>query len=370
MKSNKITFFACDNGDASLIEAHGWTIMTDINYRQAAADEDDDQVLDFAPEIRKACNDDRLSIFVLTHPDEDHLRGFGEIFHLGKPENRDDNPDDDTMKIIVDEIWCSPYATNPNYETDISKPVLDEIARRKNLLGTKEGEYSGNRLRILSATDASLEFVTPGVEWRLLAPTEEEANIPESKEGSDEKNSSNPSSLVIQWTITVGGKQSNVILAGDSTVDIWERINEDYSDDQIKWHILLSPHHCSRHSMGRKVIKDDKEEFVWSESAVSGLNHPTSRLAHVVSSSRKFGSEHPPHPDARDEYYKILAQDSEVNDAVRKRFKVTAGNAGEDAKHIVFKFTSSGPTLAALTGTTGFTVSSSTQGGGYGRSHQ
>ena len=47
MTNNKITFFACDNGDASLIEAHGHTILTDVNYRQAAANEDD--APDFAP---------------------------------------------------------------------------------------------------------------------------------------------------------------------------------------------------------------------------------------------------------------------------------------------------------------------------------
>ena len=344
--------------------------MTDINYRQGAKDDNDDEVLDFAPEIRKACNNDRLSVFVLTHPDEDHLRGFGEIFHLGRPENRKIDSDGEALKIIVDEIWCSRYAADPNYTTDISKPVLDEIARRLKIQSTKDGENPGNRIRILSATDACVEILTSGLEWRLLAPTEEEANIPETKDGSDEKNSSNPSSLVIQWTITVGDKRSNLILAGDSTVEIWERMYKDYSHDQLKWHILLSPHHCSRHSMGRKEIKNGKEEFLWSENAISGLNHPTSNRAHIVSSSRKFGSEHPPHPDARDLYHKILAQDGEVNDAVRKRFKVTAGEAGKEAKHIVFKFTSSGPALAALTGTSGAVISSSTQGGGYGRRYR
>ena len=367
MARNKITFFACDNGDASLIEAHGWTIMTDINYRQAAANGDDDSVLDFAPQIRKACSENKLSVFVLTHPDEDHLRGFDEIFYLGKPEDRDDDPDDGDVKIIVHELWCSPYAADPNYTTDVSKPVLDEIARRKKLLGTDEGNKSGNRLQILSATNGTIKKLASGLEWRLLAPTSKEADIPQASNNLPE-NSSNPSSLVIQWTITVGGSKSIVILAGDSTVEIWERIDKDYSDYQIKWHILLSPHHCSRHSMGRKETKDGKEEFIWSEEAISGLNNPASYRAHVVSSSRKFGSEHPPHPDARDKYYKILAQGGLVNTEVQERFKITAGKKGKNAEHIVFNFTSTGPTLAVLTGTVGISKPSVTQGGGYGTS--
>ena len=363
MANNRITFFACDNGDASLIEAHGLTIMTDINCRQSAIEED--PALDFAPLIRKACNDDRLTVFVLTHPDEDHLRGFGEVFHLDKPDNRDDDPDEGDLKIIVDEIWCSPYAAKPNYKTDVSKPILDEITRRKKLQGTVEGRKDGNRVRVLSADDGAKEKLTNGLEFRLLAPTEEEADIPKAASGSSE-NSSNPSSLVIQWTITVGNRPSKVVLGGDSTVEIWERIHQDYRDDQIEWHVLLAPHHCSRHSMGRKEIENGKEVFIWSEDAIAGLNHPASLLAHVVSSSRKFGGDRPPHPDARKRYYDILAKGGKVDEQVRKRFKVTAGKQGDDPKDIVFNFTSSGPALASLAATSVMSTPSSTGGGGYG----
>ena len=286
--------------------------------------------------IRKACNDDRLSIFVLTHPDEDHLRGFGEIFHLGKPEDRDNDPDEGDVKIIVDEIWCSPYAAAPNYTTDVSKPVLDEITRRKKLQGTPDAENVGNRLKILSATDGAAKGLAPGLEWRLLAPNKEEVDIPKAVGGSSE-NSSNPSSLVIQWTITVGGRASKVLLGGDSTVEIWERIYRDYDGDQIDWHVLLAPHHCSRHSMGRKEFKGEKEVFIWSKDAIGGLNHPASARARVVSSSRKFGSEHPPHPEAREQYYRMLAQGGQVDAEVRKQFKVTTGQKGRRRRGYCFQ---------------------------------
>jgi len=51
---NKLTIFACGNGDSIMIEALNKTILTDINYRtEQAEDEDNNQVPDFAPDIRE-----------------------------------------------------------------------------------------------------------------------------------------------------------------------------------------------------------------------------------------------------------------------------------------------------------------------------
>lgn len=366
MADHKITFFVCDNGDASLIEAHGMTIMTDINYRQDCTNDENEDVPDFAPTIRRACSDNHLGVFVLTHPDEDHLGGFGDVFHLGDPDDHDDDPDEGDIKIVVDEIWCSPYGADPNYDTDKSKPLLDEIKRRKILQGTTKGEKAGNRLKVLSASNAALQALTSGIDYRVLAPTKAEADIPKS-EDDEPKNSSNPSSLIIQWTITVKGRASKVIIGGDTSVEVLERLDLNYGEDELGWNILLAPHHCSRLSLGRKYIEDGEEKFDWSKGALAALNHPVGAKAHVVSSSRKFGSKHPPHPQARDKYYEILAGDEVVDDDVRDRFKVTAGKHGEKAKDVVFKFTSLGPTFAKLSAPVVISSPAATGGGGYGR---
>lgn len=371
--ANKITFFASGNGDSVLLQAHGQTVMTDINYRASRAqDDDDDEVPDFAPEIRKACSDDHLDIFVLTHPDQDHLSGFGEIFHLGPPEDWEDDPDEGEMKIIVDEIWCSPYSANPLYTTDASRPVIDEIKRRKVLQGTAGVETDGNRLVIMDTSIYETGEIVAGLAWRLIAPTPDEADILESDD-PDKPNTSNPSSLVIHWTITVGGKENHVLLGGDSTVEVWERIHDEYLEDQpetLAWHILLALHHCSRRSIGRVENEGtDDETFVPSEKAEAAIGEQQGS-GHVVSSSNRVvrGGQSPPSHHAKTRYLKILANGREVTDEERERFLCTGGNKeGDKVEHIVFKFSSAGPTKALLAAPMVQTSNSSSgRGGGYG----
>ena len=339
MTDNKITFFAVDNGDSVLLEAHGKTIMTDLKYRIPDPNNGNSDLDDIAPIILGACNNDRLDVFVLTHPDKDHLLGYDKIFHVGAPHHLSLKPTDGDVKIIVDEIWCSPYALKPNYVTDEAKPVLDEISRRYKLSNSVEGLLNGNRLRVLTAGNGEQESLLGGLEWRLLAPTASEAEIPRASKNEPEK-SSNPSSLVIQWSVTVGNSTSKVLLGGDSTVEVWERINSDYRTFQKEWNILLAPHHCSRHSIGRD---EGSDTFKFSDEAISALNNPTGNSPCIICSSRKFKTgQTPPNPLAYKKYLGFLSQHGQTSNDSESRFFITAGKDKKKPAHIVFNFTAKG----------------------------
>lgn len=374
---NKLTAFASGNGDTVLIEAHRKTILTDIHYRQNGAEDDDnDEVPDFAPDIRAACPNHHLSIFVLTHPDKDHLGGAEAIFHLGPPGAWDPDPRDGEPKIIMDEIWCSPYAVDPHYVTEQSEPMINEIKRRYKLRGTPEGAKDGNRLVVMDASTHPSGAVVPGlIEWRLLAPMPAERDIPEAPEG-ESPTSSNPTSLVIRWTVTVGGARNYILIGGDATVEVLERIERQIhrkAPDDLAWHILLALHHCSRRSIGR-VYNDnhDDEEFEESDAALKALGEQRGN-GYVISSSRrvKCAGSTPPSFHAKNRYLKILAGAGEVTDAVRARFLCTGGNEdGDKPEHVIFHLTAAGPTKpqrpksAAIVAGVG--TSSVGRGGGYG----
>src|SRR5690606_1734760 len=127
---------------------------------------------------------------------------------------------------------------------------VDEIKRRKALIGTLDGDRGGNRLVIMDTATHTSGKIADSFEWRLLAPTPAEWDIP----NTDPPTSSNPTSLVIQWTVTRGWGDNKILILGDTSVDVLERLEKDVQQknpEHIAWHVLIAPHHCSRRSIGR-----------------------------------------------------------------------------------------------------------------------
>lgn len=306
MPVNKLTFFPVANGDTTLLEFDGTTILTDINLRNGAGDDENDECYDIASDLLDAfeANDGQfefsLDLFVLTHPDEDHLRGFEDFFHLGAPNRYK------PQSVLIAEIWISPYCAAPNYDTKESAPVFCEINRRLGLLGRAEAALDGNRIKVMSTDRYDAGKFRPSISWILLSPTDHEADIPKS-EDPEQPHSSNPSSLVIRWSINTGQKSYAYILGGDATCANWERVSAAYTEDQLSWHILLSPHHCSRYTMGTKDLETDN--FSFSEHAVTALSHKLDS-GFVVSSSKKIvnNDDDPPSYDAKAKYLGILGK--------------------------------------------------------------
>lgn len=340
----QVRFFPVNNGDTALIEAGGHVVLTDIHYRDACTD-DNDEAYDFAPELRKACKRSsqryELDIFVLTHPDKDHLGGAVKLLHLGPPDTYD--PDVHAPLILARELWVSPYALTA-YETEISKPVLKEIRRRLRLQDTPAGERDGNRLKVLAADgDEVSGMVGPELEWQLLAPTDEEATIPPPDPNVPDAPapSCNDSSLVIRWTLRCGRAEGRFLIGGDAGVDVWERIWRDYgaNQDPLRWHVLLAPHHCSRSPMARK--DQETEEYIYSPDALTALGQVEGD-GFVVSSSKpvKRDNDNPPSWEAKQRYLSILKQANPEH--VERRFlNPESHNDGKPAP-VVFELTSAG----------------------------
>ena len=271
--SASITFFPVSNGDMTLICLdNGQTILIDCNIRGDADNEKDDTP-DVASDLRDRLKRDAqkrlyVDVFLLSHPDRDHVSGLRNHFHLGPPDEWSEDDD----KICILEMWSSPTvfrrasANNPLCED--AKAWAKEARRRvkrfrEDRFDTAETErilimgedVDGKTDDIpdivvkLDDTMSACNGIEAGVfEARLLGPLT-------TNNGEDEEElKKNDSSVILRFSLKGGGisDQCRFLTGGDAGVAIWKRLwerHEDENSDWLTYDILQTPHHCSWRSL-------------------------------------------------------------------------------------------------------------------------
>jgi hypothetical protein len=342
--SAKTTHFKVENGDMTLIEFEsGRRLLVDIKIR-AAADDPDDETPDVGSQLRERLTPDgqgRLFVdaFLLSHPDQDHCAGLQSHFHLG-PLSQWKKADN---KIIIREMWSSPIvfrrAEKDHILCEDAKAWSTEARRRVNLFKNQGFLSDGDRIQILGedvdgktddlgailvkagtcfsticgATDASFESL-------LLAPLLGDG------ENEEEVLSKNNSSIIMRLTLAANGvaAAARYLLGGDAEVAIWEKIWDQYTPDDLKYEVLLAPHHCSWHSLSWDSWSEKGNDAKVSEKARSALAQ-VAPGATILSSSCtiKDDDNDPPCIRAKREYAGIVKPAAGT-------FRCLADEAGDD----------------------------------------
>jgi hypothetical protein len=288
----------------SLGDKAGTTILIDCNIR-AAADDPDDDTRDVARDLRDRLKRDSngrpyVDAFISTHPDADHCRGLEKHFHLGAPKNYpDDKKPDNEKKIVISEMLSSPIvfrrASKEHTLCDDAAAFQKEAKRRVKHARDKKcaGIEAGNRILILGEDeDGKTDDLGPilvkvdeafdticGVQNTLfkallLAP------LPKSDdEGEEEKLGKNHSSVVLNIELADTALRKtvkNFLAGGDAEVLIWERLWDKHSKKPqvLAYDLLLTPHHCSWHSLSydsRSEIGDKAKVCASAKSALSQI---------------------------------------------------------------------------------------------------
>ena len=329
-----VTHFPVDNGDMTLIELDsGKKILIDINIREAA-DNPDDATPDVARMLRERLNKDTktghhyVDAFLLSHPDEDHCRGLRRHFHLGAPE---DHPGGD--RILIREMWSSPMvfrrASTRHTLCQDAKAWNREAKRRVQHFRDDKPMESGNRILVLGedengkTNDLGPILVKTDQEFRsidglrdntfsarLLAP------MPISEdEDEEELLSKNNSSVVLRFALAAEGNADACcyLTGGDAEVAIWERLWTRHQNRPhwLEYDLLLTPHHCSWHSLSYDSWSDLGEDAEVSQDARNALSQ-TRAGAYLVSSSKEIKDDDndPPCIRAKREYQAIANEAS------------------------------------------------------------
>lgn len=356
-----ITFFPVNNGDMTLITFdNDQKLLVDLNVSQAADDAAKDTP-DVMADLRDRLSRDekgRLFVdgFLLSHPDNDHICGLQNHFHLGSP--GDWNEYDD--KILIREMWSSPIvfrrASKKHVLCDDAKAWAKE-ARRRVALYREIGmaTVEGDRIQIMGEDVNDKTDDIPGIvikgddivsilnrkaagafDARLLAP------VPHSDdEELEELLDKNHSSVILRFSIRGGGVKDKCrfLTGGDAEVAIWERLwgkHGAYQADWLSYDILQAPHHCSWHSLSYDSYSTYGEAADVCDEARSALAQ-IRKGAIVVASSKAIDPEEadPPSDRAKREYISIV-------DGKTDRFICIADIWDNEKRALQYEITSSG----------------------------
>ena len=327
-----LSFFPVGNGDMTLVQTEGGhKILIDMNIR-AAVDNPDDDAPDVAAKLRDKLSRDaagRLYVdaLLVSHPDEDHCRGLRKHFHLGPPDEWSKAAD----KILIREVWSSPMvfrrASRRHVLCEDARAFNAEARRRVRVFRNSPRDVGdGNRILILGEdedgkTDDLKAILVPvdrqfsrvngehdtSMTALLLAP------LPTDDDDDEEVLTKNNSSTILRFSLAGGGigDKCRFLTGGDVEVAIWEKLwnRHSWRADVLSYDILLSPHHCSWHSLSYDSWSEMREEAEVAEDARNALSQARSGATIIASCNPiKDDDNDPPSIRAKREY-EAIAED-------------------------------------------------------------
>ena len=308
-------FWPVGTGDSTTIRL-AEDVYIQIDVRQTAKSEGEEEtawpVIDELIEILPTVDGEPfLSVFALTHPDQDHCQGFEDL----------------NDRVLISELWMSPrtfreYRENEDLCED-AEAFHEEAMRRVEATIAADGDPgSGDRIRIIGYDDLLEESEFDGFPKDLLSIPGETITMVDGEDRSDVftafvhapyKDDSygerNDCSLSFQISLFNAEGSGQAMLMGDLKYPIIRRIFNLSKDEALAWNVLLAPHHCSKSVMYWQ--DDDEDEETLKGDIVTDMGNCALGPGFVVSSSMPIPAtnkpgDNPPHAKAKEQYELIV----------------------------------------------------------------
>lgn len=361
MSNHKIKFYPVCNGDTILITLKDKTnILFDSNLREVGDDADGNKIYDVKKDLleslKKENNNYHLDLFVLTHPDQDHCRGFKKHYYQGDPDNYGDS-NRKADEIIIDEMWVTSMLFN-SANNDDAKAFKKEAERRRKLWDDddKNKDKPGNKIRMIGYDgDKRFENVpssTPGETQNIINGSTKsdfeffihspfKANLVTATAEED----ANFSSIVVQARFKANASDINfctyVLFGGDVDHNIWAKIWEvstkKNNADKLEWDLFLAPHHCSWTYFNNVPYDYNDENKIPKNISLKILDKRIEK-GKIISSCKKIknNNDNPPHYKAKEEYQNHLDKKEDFIELAKEPKE-------SEPKPVVFKVTPQGP---------------------------
>lgn len=344
-----IEVFPLGNADTTrLILADGRRILFDF----ADMGRSDSSQIEF--DLENAIKDDlgstpyNISVLCITHLDDDHCHGFGEVFWL---EHAEKYQGDDRVK--MDELWVPAAAILEEGLSGDSRLVREEAKRRlrdgkgirvfstpqilKKWLGENGLSLEARKNCIVNAGQLVPGFSIDGKE-----KVEFFAHCPLSwVQDDDDEINRNEHAIVVQATFLEDGCKTRALLGADVDSDTLTQIVKSTikheNENRLEWDMLKLFHHCSYKALNVDDQGGDKTtpvpEVVWLiEDQGQDRSIIVSSSETIPAKGSKKDDKQPPHRQAAS-YYESVQSDRNgqfivTMDKPRKPAKISIGDFG------------------------------------------
>lgn len=312
-------FWPVGTGDSTtiVVKQNEVNVQIDLHHMEKADDSEDpawpviDELVRLLP---KKNGKAYLSVFMLSHPDEDHILGFQELL----------------KKVDIGEIWHTPRIFRDDEEDN---PLCEDAEafrkevdrRRKAIIADPKHVKGGDRVRLIGHDDILKEdkykdfprerTSTPGT----LVTTLDDTDVSDCFEAfvhapfkADAEASRNNTSLSLQVVLKDGKETGKALFFGDREYPTIKQISEvtiEHKRQQyLYWDILLSAHHCSKKVMFWKDEGEEEESF--RQDIMDYFETFEQSGAYIIASANSEftdgAGDNPPHSKARKQYEKIV----------------------------------------------------------------
>lgn len=319
-KRRSATYWPVGTGDSStlVLRTDEMVMQIDLNHLEKS-EEDGETCWPIVDILRiilpKKNGKPYLAVFVMTHPDQDHIKGFAELL----------------KHVHIGEIWHTPKIfRNQDDENKLcpdAKAFHKEVhRRRKAILDNPKNVKSGDRLRIIGHDDilkedkykdlpetaksrpGDLVTLADGVEMK----DEFEAFI-HAPFSDDQDLDKNNTSLTLNVRLYDNGTYGQFFFFGDRTYptikkifDITEAAKKNVV--RLYYNVMLAAHHCSKGAMWWK--DEGKEDETFHQDIMDLFEKYALQDAHIISSSYSDFTDRdgdlPPHKKARKKYEEVV----------------------------------------------------------------
>lgn len=316
-----VLFWPIGTGDSTtlVLKPNELVMQIDLRHLEKADDPDEPEwpIVDYLVKaLPKKNGRPYLALFVLTHPDKDHIQGFAELL----------------KKVHIGELWHTPKIFRDQADQEALCPdaqVFRKEAhrRRKAILDNPDKIKSGDRLRVIGHDDILKEDgykdlpedckYRPGDKVSMVdgvdlgGTFQAFIHAPFKDDQASDKNNTSVSLNVVIWE---GEKYSQFFFFGDreypSIKQIFETTEKNKTNTAyLSWDVMLCSHHCSKAVMYWKEEGEEEESFK-QDIMDYFAKYCRGDVGYLVTSAHSDftdgDGDNPPHKKARKAYEKIV----------------------------------------------------------------